>query len=438
MTSLTLPASTYGQSIRRYRRIGLALLALFGIGFAAWSATAPLASAVIAVGRLEVSGSIKKVQHETGGTVAEILTSEGARVSAGQILLRLDPTAARAALEIVEGKRAELEMAVARLKAERDGLAQVDLPALFEERANDPGVLALLKTEQRLFAVRVAARQGQKDQLNARVDQLSSQIAGLETQKKAKDRELELTRGELVDAHALLDQQIAPQSRVNDLERDLARLEGERGQINAEIAELGARIAETRLQVLSIDQVAIADASRELNDDLSAIAELTQRQLAAADQLARTDIKAPIDGTVHQLEVHTVGGVIAPGEVLLTVVPSAGVLDIEARVSPADIESVRQGGAAVVRLPGLNYSTTPELDAVVRVVGADLVDDPVSHQAYYPVTLDLVDGQEERLGGIDLVPGMPVETFISGPDRTFLDYLIQPIRDRMSHAMREQ
>jgi len=438
MTSLTLPASTYGQSIRRYRRIGLALLALFGIGFAAWSATAPLASAVIAVGRLEVSGSIKKVQHETGGTVAEILTSEGARVSAGQILLRLDPTAARAALEIVEGKRAELEMAVARLKAERDGLAQVDLPAIFEERANDPGVLALLRTEQRLFAVRVAARQGQKDQLNARVDQLSSQIAGLETQKKAKDRELELTRGELVDAHALLDQQIAPQSRVNDLERDLARLEGERGQIDAEIAELGARIAETRLQVLSIDQVAIADASRELNDDLSAIAELTQRQLAAADQLARTDIKAPIDGTVHQLEVHTVGGVIAPGEVLLTVVPSAGVLDIEARVSPADIESVRQGGAAVVRLPGLNYSTTPELDAVVRVVGADLVDDPVSHQAYYPVTLDLVDGQEERLGGIDLVPGMPVETFISGPDRTFLDYLIQPIRDRMSHAMREQ
>ncbi|MGV3490984.1 MAG: HlyD family type I secretion periplasmic adaptor subunit [Devosia sp.] len=439
MTDLALapPVSSYAGSLRRYRFIGLALIAAFGIGLVAWSSSAPLSSAVIAGGRIEVDGSTKSVQHETGGTVSEILVREGARVQQGDVLVRLDPTTAKAGLDIVAGKLDELWMTAARLQAERDGQAQLELPVYYSGREQEPAVEALRNTEQRLLTARLATRVGQQDQLTARIGQFESQIAGLETQQAAKARELALSTADLTSARALLDNGITTQSEVNLLERQFARLEGEAGQIAAEIAELGGRIAETRLQILNVDQGAVADAGRELSDTTSTIAELSQRRLAAADQLNRTAITAPITGVVQQLSIHTVGGVIGAGEVLMTVVPSDGTLAIAARINPADIEAVQAGQQATIRLPGLNNATTPELVATVRLVGADLNEDPVTRLSYYPVTLDLDAGEAERLGDVVLMPGMPVEAFITGTPRTFLDYLMQPIRDRLPHALRE-
>jgi HlyD family secretion protein len=439
MTDLAISGpSPYARSLRGYRFVGLALIAAFGIGFAAWSISAPLSSAVIAVGRIDVDGSVKSVQHETGGVVAQILAGEGAIVHQGEVLVRLDATTARAGLDIVAGKLDELWMTASRLRAERDGLPTIELPAYFDARADEPVVAALLATEQRLLSARLAARNGQKDQLNARIAQLESQIEGLETQQLAKAREVTLSAADLDNARSLLGKGLAAQSEVNGLERQYARLEGEAGQIAAEIAELGGRIAETRLQILNVDQGAVADAGRDLGDATSSIAELSQRRLAAADQLARTEIRAPIDGTVHQLAVHTVGGVVGAGEVLMTIVPASGTLTAEARISPADVEAVHAGQEATIRLPGLNHATTPDLDATVRLVGADLNEDPVTRQMYYPVTLDLAPGEMEKLGDVTLVPGMPVEAFITGKPRSFLDYLLQPIRDRLPHALREQ
>lgn len=439
MTDLVLapPASPYAGSLRRYRFIGVALIAAFGAGLVGWSAMAPLSSAVIAVGRIEVDGSVKSVQHETGGTVAQILVSEGATVQQGQVLLRLDATNAKAGLDIVAGKLDELWTTAARLRAERDGLAAMALPAYFAGREHEPVVTALFATEQRLFAARLAARVGQKDQLTARIGQLESQIEGLKTQQAAKARELEFGATDLGTARSLLGKGLAAQSDVNAVERQYARLEGEAGEIAAQIAELGGKIAETRLQILNVDQGAVADAGRDLGDTTSAIAELSQRRLAADDLLKRTEITAPIAGTVHQLAVHTVGGVVGSGEVLMTIVPSGGTLTAEARISPADVEAVHAGQEATIRLPGLNHATTPDLKGTVRLVGADLNEDPVTRASYYPVTLDLDAGEAQKLGDVTLVPGMPVEAFITGAPRTFLDYLLQPIRDRLPHALRE-
>lgn len=440
MTSLALPApvvSPYAKSISRYRFVGLALIAAFGVGFGVWGATAPLSAAVIASGRVEVDGSIKRVQHETGGTVAQILVREGGHVTEGEVIARLDPTTAQAALDIVANKLDELWITAARLRAERDGLSTIELPAFFAGRTSEPAVAALIATEQRLFAVRLAARNGQKDQLAARIDQFDSQIVGLRTQQAAKARQIELTSSDLLAGRELLDKGVATKAQVNALERDFARLEGEQGEIEAQIAELGGRIAETRLQILGVDQGAIAEAGRDLGDTTSTIAELSQRHLAAAEQLKRLEIKAPVDGVVYQLAIHTVGGVIGAGEVIASVVPTTGELNVEARLSPTDIDMVAVGQAASIRFPGLVHATTPDLEATVKVVGADLTEDPATRLSYYPVTLAIDSGEIAKLDGVTLVPGMPVETFISEAPRTFLDYLLRPFSDRMAHALRE-
>jgi HlyD family secretion protein len=437
MTSLAYSGSAYGQSIRRYRRIGLMMIGLFGAGFIAWGTLAPLSSAVIASGRFEVTDSVKKIQHPTGGTIAAIHVHDGDRVIENQSLISLDATTAKANLDIVESKLDELWMTAARLRAERDGLGALALPAYFAGRENEIEVVALRAAEERLFAIRTASRTGQKDQLAKRVEQLESQISGLKTQQQAKQTELTLATTELDRAQALLRQDVIAQSRVGEIQSGVARLQGELGQIVASIAELGGKIAETRLQAISIDQTAVADSASQLSDTERGISEFTERRVAASDQLARTEIRSPVDGIVHQLAVHTIGGVVNPGDVMMIVVPSGEALEIEARISPQDVDAVRQGETATIRLSGLNHATTPDLEASVTLVGADLVQDPLSRASYYPVTLSLKPGQLERLEGIDLLPGMPAEAFITTSERSFFDYLAQPIRERMSHALRE-
>jgi len=437
MTSLAYTGSPYGVSIRRYRRIGLMLIGLFGAGFVAWGTLAPLSSAVIAPGRFEVTDSVKKIQHPTGGTIAAIHVHDGDRVAENQILVSLDATTAKANLDIVESKLDELWMASARLRAERDGLDALVLPTYFAGRETNADIVALRTAEERLFAIRSASRNGQKDQLVKRIEQFESQISGLTTQQQAKQTELALATTELDRARALFQQGNVAQSRVGEIQSGVARLQGELGQIVASIAELGGKIAETRLQAISIDQSAVSDAGSALSETERGISEFTERHVAATDQLVRTEIRSPVAGIVHQLAVHTIGGVINPGDVVMIVVPSDGALDIEARISPQDVDAVRQGETATIRLSGLNHATTPDLEATVTMVGADLVQDPVSRASYFPVTLHLTPGQLERLGDVELMPGMPAEAFITTSQRSFFDYLAQPIRERMSHALRE-
>ncbi|MDB5563187.1 MAG: hemolysin secretion protein [Hyphomicrobiales bacterium] len=440
MSSFTMAASGYSRSIGQYRRTGFTLILVVASTFGLWAATAPLSSAIVAAGHFEVDGNIKKVQHQIGGIVSEILVREGQRVAEGELLLRLDATAARSNLLIVERQLDELWMSAARLAAERDGLTHFDPPGHFDANAQRPTtvMLSLFESNERLLAARLEARLGQQEQLTQRVAQLDNQISGLTTQSDAKKRERELLKRELTDLHALFKKNLVPVTRINDLERETARLDGEIGQLQSSAAELRGKIAETKLQSLNLDQVAVADAGKELWDTESKISELSQKQVEAKDVMSRVDIRSPRTGIVHQLNVHTIGGVVGPGETLMMIVPEMSQLNIEARIGPQDVDSIHLGDKAVIRISGLNRSTTPDLDATVNLIGADLVQDPSTHISYYPISVRLDPGQVERLNGTPLVPGMPVDTFINTSKRTFADYLIEPLMDRMSRAIREK
>jgi HlyD family secretion protein len=305
-------------------------------------------------------------------------------------------------------------------------------------RAGEASVQALLLSERRLLAARVDARNGQKAQLTERIDQIEAQIQGLSRQNQAKSREIELIAAELEGMRKLYEQNLVPLNRLNELERNAARIDGERGQLEATIAELRGKIAETRLQILSLDQVASAEASKELREVESAVIEYRERQVAARDQLAKIDIRAPLAGLVHQLAVHTVGGVVGPGETLMMIVPKDTALTIEAKIAATDIDSVTLGQKAAVRLPGLDHSKTPDLNATITTIGADLVQDETQRIAYYPIQLTLEPGEADRLPGVRLVPGMPAEAFITTRSRTFLDYLIEPLSSRLGRALREE
>lgn len=426
-------------SLRRYGLAGVSLIVVFASSFGAWSALVRLSGAVVASGHFEVDGSIKKVQHKTGGVVSEILVHDGQRVTENQVVMRLDPTMVRSELQIVVHQLSDLRMTAARLRAERDGVDQIGPPPRILPREEQVFEEALLQREQRTLKARRDARHGQEDGLTARINQLEKQIDGLKVQADAKTRQRDNAGTELKSLHGLLDRKLVLVSQVNILERTANQLDGEIGEIQAAAAEAGAKIAETKLQILNIDQVAVADASKELAEVEAKISELEGRRIQAVDALQRIEIKAPRDGFVHELSVHTVGGVVGAGEVLMMIVPEHVPLKVEVRITPQDIDSIHATDGAFVRVVGLNHSTTPDLHAQVSMVGADLAQDPATHVTYYPVELKLGPGEIERLeDGVRLVPGMPAEVFITTSSRTFVQYLWQPIRDRVARAVREK
>jgi len=428
----------YISSLRSSRRLGFALIAFVAGSFGVWSGTAPLSSAVVASGQFEVDGNIKKVQHQAGGVVSEILAHEGQRVGAGEVLVRLDGTSVKSNVRIVNDQLDQLWMSVGMLEAEIAGASSFPLPAYFAARDGDPDVMHLYQGELARLGVQRAARLGQQDQLRQQITQLGSQIEGLEQQLSAKRAEREVVKVELVGLNNLLAKSLVPVSQVNDLKRQETVLDGDIGQVASSIADLKGKRAEKDLQILNIDQQASADASNNLRDARNKISELAQKQIDAEDQLTRLDVRSPIPGIVHELSVHTVGGVVAPGETLMMIVPDRADLNIQVAISPRDIESVHLGDSATIRVVGLNRSTTPELDAAVELVGADLVQDSQSHATYYPVRLRLKPGEVGRLEGAALLPGMPVDVFITTSQRTFFDYLAEPFLDRLSRAIREK
>jgi HlyD family secretion protein len=425
-------------SLRRYRLAGLTLIAIFASSFGAWSAFVPLSGAVVASGHFEVDGSIKKVQHKTGGVVSDILVHDGERVTEGQVVLRLDPTTAGSDLQIISHQLADLKTTAARLRAERDGTDHFTPPPHMPKSEDADFEDALLQRETRMLQARRAARLGQENELTERVNQLEKQIDGLGVQAAAKTHQRDIADRELKSLHGLLDQKLVLVSQVNVLERSASELDGDIGEIQASTAEVRAKIAETKLQILNIEEVAVADASKDLAETEAKISELEGKRIQAADALDHVEVKAPRDGFVHELSAHTVGGVVGAGEVLMMIVPEHVPLKAEVRISPQEIDSIHFADKGFVRVVGLSHSTTPDLPAAVSMVGADLAQDPATHVSYYPVELRLDPGAVGLLGNVQLVPGMPVEVFITTSSRTFAQYLWQPIRDRVSRAVREK
>jgi HlyD family secretion protein len=424
------------RSIRRHLLGGLAAVALLAGGVGGLAATTELAGAVIAPGTMVVDSNVKKVQHPTGGVVGELRVRDGDRVKSGDIVVRLDETITQANLAIVVKSLNEMHARLARLEAERDDTADVQFPAELLARSADPEVKRVIDGERNLFQLRRKARSGQKQQLGERIQQLREEIQGITGQAAAKKREIELIGQELEGVRDLWRKNLVQIQRVTALERDAARLEGARGQLIAATAQSKGRISEIELQIIQIDQDLHSEVAKELREVQAKIAELVERKVAAEDQLKRIDIRAPQDGLVHQLVVHTVGGVITPGEAMMLIVPEADNLTVEAKLNPQDIDQVQPGQKAVLRFSTFNQRTTPELNGTVIRVSADLTTDQRSGVSYYTVRISIPEAEVARLGGLKLLPGMPLEAFIQTGDRTVLSYLMKPMADQIARAFR--
>ncbi len=434
-----LPRPVAHGSIRRHLAvaIGLSIALVFGVG--GWAVFTDISAAVIAPGQLVVETNVKKVQHPTGGVVGELLVREGQRVAAGDVLVRLDETQTRANLDIVLKAMDELAARRARDEAERDGFKTITFPPELVARIDtDPSVARLIDGESRLFASRVAGREGQKAQLRERVDQLRQEIDGLTKQAAAKDREINLIGHELTGVRDLYAKNLVPLSRVTALERDAARLEGERGQLVASTASARGKIAETELQIIQIDGEMRTEVGKDLAEIRGKWSELREKRVAAEDQLKRVELRAPQDGFVHQMSVHTVGGLVVPSEPAMLIVPASDQLLVEVRVQPQDIDNVRVGQKAVLRFPAFNTRTTPEIDGEVVRVSADVTQDPKTGQSYYTARIRIREDQKERLAGLRLVPGMPVESYTQIGERSVLSYLTKPLTDQIAKAWRER
>ncbi len=426
-------------SIRRHLALSLGLGTVLVVGVGGWATFTEIAGAVIARGQLVVESDIKKVQHPTGGVVGELRVREGDRVKAGDVLIRLDETQTRANLDIVLRALDELDARHARDEAERDDAPTIAFPAeLLGRRDADPSVARLVDGETRLFAARRAGRAGQKAQLSERIEQLRQEIGGLTQQANAKEREIALILTELTGVRELYAKNLVPLSRVTALERETARLQGERGQLVAQTASAKGKITETELQILQVD----GDMRTEVGKDLAEIrgkrSELREKRVAAEDQLKRIDLRSPQDGTVHQMTVHTVGGLVTPSEPAMLIVPTADQLAVEVKIPPQDIDSVRREQRAVLRFSAFNSRTTPEIDGTVSRVSADVSTDPKTGQSYYTARIRVPETQRERLGEVQLVPGMPVEAFLQIGERSVMSYLMKPLADQVAKAWREK
>ena len=428
------PKAAAQSSIRRHLLVaGLAAFVLIG-GMGGWAATTELAGAVIASGQLVAESSVKRVQHPTGGVVRSVEVKEGDIVEAGDVLVQLDETMLRANLGIVTKTLRQLQVRQARLEAERDGSETIAFPQALTEVTGDAELASLIRSEQKLFDLRLDMRRGLKAQLAERVTQLHEEISGMDAQVAAKNREIELLNKDLEGLRTLLEQELIASQRISDLERALAQSEGEAGQLAAAIAQARGRIAETDLQVLQVDQNSRSEVAAELSEVQAKIAEYSERLIAAENELSKATIRSPQSGQVHQLAVHTVGGVIGGGETIMLIVPIADALIIDVKIAPQDIDQVHVGQAVLLRFSAFNLRTTPEINGTIDRVSADLTIDERSGFGFYTARIGVTPDEMARLTGLTMTSGMPVEGFIQTGKRTALSYLTKPLADQIMRS----
>lgn len=434
MTTQALSPAISGFPLRGRMIAGAALCALLVAGVGGWAATARLAGAVIVQGSVVVDQNLKVIQHRDGGIVGDILVRAGDYVRQGQVLIRLDDAETRAEQAIVAGQIGEMRARKARLEAERDALAA---PLFPEAMTADPALTDVLAGERRIFDGAAAARASRVRQLELGIAQIEDEIAGLNAQLDAKGREIALVEEEAGKLGQLTEKQLIATSRLNGVERDRARLNGEYGEIQAAIARAGTRISELKLQILTVEETARTDAQRELAQLETALSEREDRLTAIEDRLSRTDIRAPVDGYVNELHVTSVGGVVTSAQVLASVVPKDAQLKIESKIPPVSIEQVTAGQEARLRFTAFNQRTTPEVAGAVTFVSPAAALDRDLGGEFYNADIALTE-EAQALLGADLRPGMPVEVYIQTEERTALSYFLRPVTDQFARAMRER
>lgn len=430
--------TTENWSARRQIISGLILTVIMIVAVVVWGVWAPLASAVIAIGEVKIDGERKLIQHQDGGTVAEILVRDGDKVQAGDVLLRLDGALLQANLAILDAQWDELAARLARLHAERadDRKLSPDAETQVRVRARE-GAARALEGEQRLFAARLETHQRRREQLTERIQQTREEISGAEAQIAGKSTELRLIAKELTALRGLVEKGHAPVNRVLALEREEARISGEVGALRAGIAQAKGRISEAQTQMLELESARRETAQTELREAQARLSELRERHAAISAQIGRLELRAPLTGTIYELAVHTVGGVVRPAEPVMALAPAAQGVIIEARVDVTAIDQIHPGLPAQLRFSAFNQRTTPEIMGKVTQVSPTRLVEQQTGIPYYLVRLAINEGELAKLGQ-PLVPGMPVEAMITTGQRNAVSYFLKPLTDNFARALRDE
>ncbi|MER8673163.1 HlyD family type I secretion periplasmic adaptor subunit [Mesorhizobium sp. M0615] len=417
--------------------LGAAVTVMLLAGGGLWLGLTKIAGAVIAPATVVVESNIKKVQHLTGGTIGGIFAQDGDHVRAGDVMARLDDTLTRANLQIISKDLDRATVRLVRLEAERQGLSEMQLPFSLQARMGEPELAALVNGERTLFDSRATALNGQKAQLQSRSKQLERQVEGLKAQQTAEEQSVVLLDGDLVDVQALFTKKLVSKERLSNIRLDATRAHGESGRLAAAVAEAQARISETELQILQLDEQRRSDVTSELRETEAKQTELSERKVVAQDELAKTTIRAPQSGTVQESSIHTIGGVIAAGEVLMMIVPDTGNLVVDALIAPSRIDDVRPGQRVSIRFPAFDAGTTPACQGSVKRISADLIKDQQRQLSYFSARINVEDKSTCLTDAKVLKPGMPAEVHISTDEHSVWSYLLKPLTDQMSRAFRQ-
>jgi len=435
---MSKPDKPFRPSARGPILFGLFTLLLLVGGFGLWSTTTKIAGAVVSPGRVEVEQNRQVVQHPDGGVVETIFVKNGDLVAAGDPLIQLDGTLLQSELTIVEGQFFEILARRGRLEAERDDADHLTFPAELTEAATGrPTIAALMAGQEKLFAARQETTANEIDQLRKRRAQIVNQIEGIGAQRRSTADQLALIGQELEDLKSLLDRGLTQAGRVLALQREKARLDGVAGELDAARAEAEGKVTEIDIEILNRGSTRREEANTQLRDLGYRELELAERRRSLTEQIDRLDIRAPVSGVVHALQVTTPRSVIRAAEPVLYIIPQDRPLVIAAQVAPIHVDEVAIGQEVALRFAAFDSRTTPELFGQVRQISADALTDEASRSAYYRAEIVLDEGEMAKLGGRAIIPGMPVEVFIRTGERTPLAYLLKPLSEYFNRAFRE-
>lgn len=426
------------RSLRRHSVMVVAMAILLVGNIGGWAATTTLSNAVVGEATVVIDDNVKKIQHLVGGIVSEISVSEGSHVNAGDVLLRLDGTSVKANLGIINSNLAQLYVRRSRLEAERLGQPSFSMDELEAKGVDLGGNKLLIDGEMQLFKTRQSSMVGRKKQLEEKMAQLDEEIKGDTIQLQAIDDATSLVNEELAATEELYEKKLVTMQKINSLKRQKADLDGSRGSRVAYRAQAEGKIAEIKLQVLQLDADQSAENSKDLTDVEGNIAEMEERRIAALDQLQRLDLKAPLSGRIYQLSVHTVGGVVTPGETLMLLAPDNRALTVEAKIATRNIDQVHVDQDVDIRFTAFDQRSTPEVQGKVLSVSPDAITEERTGAKYYPVRIRPEPESLAKLQGMKLYPGMPAEIFIKVADRSVISYLTKPLTDQMKHTFREE
>jgi HlyD family secretion protein len=422
----------------RYLALGFLAVVLLTGGVGGWAAFTRISGAVIAHGSVEVEGNRQIVQHPTGGVINAIHVRDGDRVEAGAVLLGFEGDRLRSELAVVEGQYFEIVARKDRLGAERDGLAAVAFdPELLARADAFPEAAALLAAQVQQFETHRRALEEETAALHGRMDQIGRQIDGMTAQRAATLRQADFLRQEIVAQEALYAQGLTRQTQLLTPQRELARIEGDEGQIAAATAENRARIAEIEIEILRLGTERRKAAIAELRDLEYREIELRERRTSLQEEVSRLELRAPVSGIIYGSTADTVRAVVRPAEPIMFVVPRDAALIVRARIQPVHIDQVRVGQTAALRFAAFNARITPEVEGEVLRVSADAISDERTGESYYRAEIRLAPDVQARLQGAALLPGMPVEVFIQTEERSPLSYLVRPFADYFNRAFRE-